>query len=189
MHDPYVYPTDDSLRKAGMSDAFTRDPVEAVAQADVLVLCCSHRVYAERWPELVAMAPHAHAVLDAANLLHPHEAAAHGLAYAGIGRGRLAPSADLIEAVFHGFEEVERGVADEVASLVEFLDRHYASGEFNRLRFSEVQRIAATCPTGCTIVATRAAPPQFDADRFPSTLVRRAVSTAAREISPGLVTP
>ena len=68
-----------------------------------------------------------------------------------------------MEAVYRGFKSVETGVANEVQGLVRFLNARYADTEFNRVRFSEVQRIAATCPTNCQIVDTgRVASPASD---------------------------
>ena len=177
IHDPYVKTADANLRQAGMLESFTQVLGEAVRDADVLVLCCPHRVYADQLSELIACAPRARALVDAAHLVAASAAAEHGLAYAGIGRGSRAPSSSLVEATFHGYQSVERGVANEVAGLVEFLNARYAEGEFNRVRFSEVQRIAATCPTGCSIVAPGSAPDAHAAE-FDSRLVARALERA-----------
>ena len=43
----------------------------------------------------------------------------------------------------HSRISVERGVANEVDALVTFLNSRYAQDDFNRIRFAEVQRIAA----------------------------------------------
>jgi UDP-N-acetyl-D-mannosaminuronic acid dehydrogenase len=178
IHDPYVYDTDANLRRFGVTDAFTRDLADAVREADVLLLCCPHRVYAEGWTELLAAAPRARGIFDACNLLTAGMAAASGLAHAGIGRGMGTPSEALVAAVHRGFEAVERGVANEVQRVVDFLNDRYADTEFNRVRFADVQRIAGTCPTGCAIVGPGevAAPPAVDG--FESRLVARAVGRA-----------
>jgi hypothetical protein len=178
IHDPYVYDTDANLRRAGLVGSFTRDLGAAVREADVLVLCCPHRVYADGWNELVACAPRARAVLDAAHLVAPEAAAGASLAYAGIGRGSAAAPEALVDEVYHGFEAVERGVANEVAALVEFLNVHYADGEFNRVQFTEVQRIAGTCPTGCAIVDAGAVVSPPGTIGFRSRLVARALHRA-----------
>ncbi|MBP7616822.1 MAG: hypothetical protein KA756_14305, partial [Steroidobacteraceae bacterium] len=47
------------------------------------------------------------------------------------------------------------GVANEVDRVVRLLNERYAADEFNRVWFSEVQRIAGTCITGCAIVDPR----------------------------------
>lgn len=149
IHDPYVHERDANLRAHGLTGQFTRDLGAALRDAEVIVLCTPHRVYAEQWQEVRALAPGAVAVFDAAHLLG---AEAAGLRHAGIGRGRGAPDVALVERVVAGFRAVEVAVANEVAMLCEWLNRHYADGEFNRVEFGEVRRIAATCPTGCAIV-------------------------------------
>ena len=40
-----------------------------------------------------------------------------------------------------------------VQALVQFLNRRYAVDGFNEVKFSDVQKIAGTCVTGCRIVA------------------------------------
>ncbi|HMV33886.1 MAG TPA: hypothetical protein PKA50_17335, partial [Gemmatimonadales bacterium] len=114
-------------------------------------------------------------VVDGCNLWHAADVTGRGLGYTGIGRGRAAPSAELVADVLDGFRAVETGVANEVNGLVEFLNAHYAADPFNRVRFSEVQRIAGTCVTGCAIVAPGAARPPAGGSGFASDLVRRAV--------------
>ena len=69
IHDPYVYATDANLKHFGMTDVFTRELPEAVGDAEVIVLCCPHRVYAEDWGSIAAMAPKAKHVVDACNLM------------------------------------------------------------------------------------------------------------------------
>ncbi len=173
IHDPYVHERDANLAAYGLTPQFTRDLAAAVRNADILVLCAPHRVYAEQWRILTGLASKAAGVLDACNLLTAHEAGA--LRYAGIGRGRRPPSAALVEAAVAGFRIVEAGVAREVASLVEFLNAGFARDPFETVRFAEVRRLAATCPTGCRIAPEDAplpAPPDFA-----SRLVARALGT------------
>ncbi len=165
-----------------MTDVFTRDLAEAVGDAEVIVLCCPHRVYAEQWKAIAAMAPKAKQVVDACNLMRAADVEASGLAYVGIGRGRQAPSAALVEAVYAGFRAVETGVGNEVAELVRFLNVRYAPTSFNRVQFSEVQRIAGTCPTGCAIVSEGAALPPPESG-FASQLVRRALGAVGEPVT------
>ena len=175
IHDPYVYPTDQNLRRTGLADFFTRDLEAAVAPADVLVMCTAHRVYLDEREALLGAARRAVGVVDGCNLWHAADVTGRGLGYAGIGRGRAAPSAELVADVLEGFRAVETGVANEVHGLVEFLNANFAADAFNRVRFSEVQRIAGTCVTGCAIVAPGAARPPAGRSGFASDLVRRAV--------------
>jgi hypothetical protein len=112
-------------------------------------------------------------VFDAANLLSREQATALGQRFAGIGRGhRRAPEA-LVEEVIAGFRWVEAGVANEVQDLAEFLNQRYAEDGFNRIVFETVQRIAATCPTGCAIGSPGKGAP---GRAFPSKLVECARS-------------
>lgn len=154
LHDPYVYPTDANLRKFDLAAHFTRDLAEAVKDADVLIFCTGHKVYLDGRTELLALAPKATAVVDACNLFKAADFAGSGVGYAGIGRGRTAPSEALVRFVTAGFRAMETGLGNEVDGLVEFLNERYADGEFNKVLFTEVQRIAGTCVTGCVIADT-----------------------------------
>jgi len=157
-----VYPEDQNLRRFGVTEQFTRELPLALAGAEVVVFCTPHKVYADGWAEIRDLGASLSGVLDACNLF-PRAADFGELRHGGIGRGRTTPSAALVEAVYRGFKSVETGVANEVQGLVRFLNARYADTEFNRVRFSEVQRIAATCPTGCRIVdAGRVVSPDSD---------------------------
>ena len=46
---------------------------------------------------------------------------------------------------------MERGLANELRDLIDFLNDRYANDDFNRIDFREVQQIAGTCVTGCSI--------------------------------------
>ena len=48
---------------------------------------------------------------------------------------------------------MEKGTANEVKAMAEFLNGKYAASEFNKVSFDEVRRLGATCVTGCNIVA------------------------------------
>jgi hypothetical protein len=73
--------------------------------------------------------------------------------YAGIGRGTKAPTPEFVDFVEKSFIAVERGTANEVKAMAEFLNGKYASSDFNKVSFDEVRRLGATCVTGCNIVA------------------------------------
>jgi UDP-N-acetyl-D-mannosaminuronic acid dehydrogenase len=174
IHDPYVYPTDQNLRRAGLDGVFTRDLDQAVAEADVLFLCTAHRLYLDRRAEILDSARRAVAVLDACNAWPRSEAGRP--AYAGIGRGTARPGEVLVEEVLTGFRAVEKGVANELSHLVAFLNGRYASDSFNEVRFEEVQRIAGSCVTGCEIVDAGSAPVMKGTSGFRSRLVARALA-------------
>jgi len=170
LHDPYVYPEDQNLRRFGVTEQFTRELPLALAGAEVVVFCTPHKVYADGWAEIRDLGASLSGVLDACNLF-PRAADFGELRHGGIGRGRTTPSAALVEAVYRGFKSVETGVANEVQGLVRFLNARYADTEFNRVRFSEVQRIAATCPTGRRIVDTGRVAARVSSEGFESRLV------------------
>lgn len=175
IQDPYVYPTDQNLKRHGLAELFTRDLEEAVAPADVLIMCTGHRVYLEQRPMLLRAARRAEGVVDGCNLWQAGDVTGAGKRYTGIGRGAGRPPARLVEEVIAGFRAVETGVANEVAQLVEFLNRRYAADSFNAVRFSEVQRIAGTCVTGCAIVDPGEVVAPTTASGFHSRLVARAL--------------
>ncbi len=152
IHDPFVYPTDQNLRRAGLAELFTRDLEQAVAPADLLIMCTAHRAYLEQRTTLLGGARRAVGLFDACNLWHAADFAELGIDYAGIGRGTQQPPPGLVVDVLDGFQAVATGVANEVLGVVQFLNSRYATDGFNQVQFSEVQRIAGTCITGCAIV-------------------------------------
>ena len=152
LHDPFVYATDQNLARTGLTGLFTRDLAEAVSGAEVLIACTAHRLYLDQREALLAGARRAVGVVDACNLWRAADVERRGLGYTGIGRGTLPPPPALVADVAAGFRAVETGVANEVDGLVRFLNARYAKDPFSQVRFSEVQRIARTCVTGCAIV-------------------------------------
>jgi UDP-N-acetyl-D-mannosaminuronic acid dehydrogenase len=151
IHDPYVHASDANLSAFGMTDLFTRELGEAVGDAEMIVLCSPHRVYLEGWSALVEAMPEARFIVDACNLTHAAQPTAAGAQWARIGGGTAEPSEGMVESVLSGFRTVEVGVANELVALLQFMNGRYAAKAFNRVDFVEVQRIAATCPTGCII--------------------------------------
>jgi len=152
LHDPYVYPNDQNLRRFGLAELFTRDLASAVQPAEILIFCTAHRAYLDERPALLKAARRAVGVFDACNLYRGADFSAGKVGYAGIGRGSQAPDGALVDEVYAGFRAMETGLANEVKALLDFLNARYADNDFNRVRFEEVQRIAGTCVTGCRIV-------------------------------------
>jgi hypothetical protein len=72
--------------------------------------------------------------------------------YTGIGRGSGAPDDAFIEFVHDGFRIMEYGVANELKAYIDFANENYADDDFNKIDFTEAQRIAGTCVTGCKII-------------------------------------
>ncbi len=58
---------------------------------------------------------------------------------------------DFVEAAFRA---MERGTANEVEALAEFLNGRYAEGDFNKVALATVRALGATCVTGCEIAQT-----------------------------------
>ncbi len=177
IHDPYVYPTDQNLQRTGLAELFSRDLDQVVAPAEVIFLCTGHREYLDRRGAILDAARNAVGVLDGCNLWHADTLVGRRIGYAGIGRGSARPPAALVEAVTSGFRSVETGVGNEVDRLVTFLNQRYAPDGFNQVQFSEVQRIAGTCVTGCDIARPGTAAPLPEGSRFLSRLVAVAAGT------------
>ena len=150
LHDPYVYERDQNLARASLTDQFTRDLGVALEGAEVIIFCTGHRVYLEERDRILGT-PTLRGLVDACNLLQPGQLNGKAEIATGIGRGRNPPSPALVGEIEACFRAVETGVANEVGGVVGYLNDHYASDEFNRVQFSEVQRIAGTCVTGCSI--------------------------------------
>ncbi len=152
LHDPYVKGDDQNLRKFGLTEHFTRDIKEAVKDAEWLVMCTAHRDYVSGRNAMLDAAPKARGVVDGCNVYHAADITKRGLVYTGIGRGHRAPTPAEIDSVTGAFRAVERGLANEVQEVVDFLNDRYASDKFNRVQFADVQKLAGTCVTGCAIV-------------------------------------
>ncbi len=174
LHDPYVKPDDQYLRKFALTSYFTRDLTEAVGDADILVMCTAHRDYVDGLDTILTAAPRVTTVIDGCNIYHARDLAGRDVRYTGIGRGHAAPSEADIESVVAGFRAVERGVANEVFALTEFLNAQYSRDPFNAVRFEDVQRLAGTCVTGCAIVDPGPVDPIDEGMASRSFLVRRA---------------
>ncbi len=151
LHDPFVKPDDQNLRRLSLDGCFTNDLGAAVADAAVLIFCTAHREYASRRSAWPALAPKLEAVVDGCNLYSRRDFAASGVRYAGIGRGGQPTSGEFIEFVRAGFDAVERGVANEVHALLAFLNTRFADNAFDRVSLDEVRRLAGTCVTGCRL--------------------------------------
>ena len=154
LHDPYVRHGDQNLERTRLEPHFTQDVSAAVGDAEYLFFCTAHRTYLDEWDSVRRQALSVRGVFDGCNLLSRQSVGAD-LLYTGIGRGTHAPETDLVDAVLRGFRIVEQRVANELAELIEFLNAEYTADEFNRADFREVQRLAATCGTGCAIVDPR----------------------------------
>jgi hypothetical protein len=176
IHDPYVRPEDQNLARTGLAGNFARDFDEAVAGADVVTFCVSHRVYQDGLEEILRELPAATCLFDGC---HIGGRETGGRPFPGIGKGRLAPPEGLVEAVVEGFQAVERGVALELDAYVRFINEAYADS-WNRLDLDEIRDLAGTCPTGCRIGYPGPVPSGPPKGGFVSRLVAKASSLAGR---------
>jgi UDP-N-acetyl-D-mannosaminuronic acid dehydrogenase len=179
VHDPFVKPDDQNLLKFGLERHFTSDLQVALADASCAFFCTGHREYTDQLRRILALAPRLDAVVDACNLYRREDFVGRDIGYAGIGRGRQKAPTAFVDFVSRGFQAVERGVANEVLSLVEFLNARYADGPFNRVRFDDVRRIAGTCVTGCRVAEPSPAGPPVDWFSFESRLADVAAGAGA----------
>jgi nucleotide sugar dehydrogenase len=179
LHDPHVGAADQHLLHAGLAACFQRDPADALATAEVVVVCVAHREYldgGERW------LPHAQrlrTVVDACNAYRASQIATPAVRYGGLGRGLRRPSAAHVDAVVAGLEAVMQGVANEAAWLVDVLNARYAADPFSTVDFDEVRRLAATGRMGCDLGAPGPVPTVRPFEGFTSRLVACAVGAPA----------
>jgi UDP-N-acetyl-D-mannosaminuronic acid dehydrogenase len=175
LHDPHVNPHDQNLQRGQLESRFTREMSDALSRADVVFICTAHRAYEEQRGAILELARRDVAVVDGCNLLRPADLNGASARYTGIGRGRTAPSEALVQFAVEGFRAVEHGVANELATVIDYLNTHYAGDDFNRVRFTEVQRLARTCTTGCDIADPRRVATAPSYRGFTPRLVRVAV--------------
>ncbi|MSP71075.1 MAG: hypothetical protein EXR76_02585 [Myxococcales bacterium] len=151
LHDPYVRAGDQNLKKTGLDAHFTRDLDVALKGAVLAFVSQPHELYRqaraglflERLPTLIG-------VFDGCNLYSAAEFRSAGMGYLGIGRGTGRPTEALVEQVIRAFRDMELAVANELSELIEDLNARYGTS-FDRVEFTEVQRLAGTCVTGCDI--------------------------------------
>jgi UDP-N-acetyl-D-mannosaminuronic acid dehydrogenase len=168
LHDPYVHERDQNLAKTKMTSRFTTDLDAALKDADVIFLCTAHGYYQEHRAQIEGARA---GIVDACNLFDPRSLNGIRDRYTGIGRGHKAPSDALVDATVAGFRAVEMGVANELHTLIDYLNARYATDDFNRATLAEVRRLAATCTTGCDIAQTGIIPALAAVEGFTSRLV------------------
>ena len=145
LHDPHVSAVDQNLLRSGVAGSFHRDLADALATAEVVVVCVAHQEYLRGGKRWLPHAQRLRSVIDACNAYRADEIASPAVRYAGIGRGFRRPSGALIEAVTAGLKTVMRGVGNEATMLVQVLNDRFAQDEFGIVRMTEVRRLAACC--------------------------------------------
>ncbi|MEZ5738974.1 MAG: nucleotide sugar dehydrogenase [Burkholderiaceae bacterium] len=144
IHDPYVKPDDQNLRKHRLTDTFTNELATALADADVVMFCVGHAVYGQSVREILASAATATAVFDGANLFKAGQFDGSGKQYAGIGRGTRPADEALVAFVLDAFAVMEQGVANELDETIAFLNERYASDGFNTVSLDSVRVLAGS---------------------------------------------
>ncbi|HEX6314059.1 MAG TPA: UDP binding domain-containing protein, partial [Gemmatimonadaceae bacterium] len=150
VHDPLVHMSDDNLARLSLLDQFTPDLDEALSHGSMVFAATGHGAYLDLAARLRAGSSGIQGVVDACNLYHASEFDGSRARYSGLGQGRRAPTAKLVRSVASQYRAVARGVANEVESLVRFLNAHYGDA-FNTVDSEEVRRLAGTSWCGCRL--------------------------------------
>jgi UDP-N-acetyl-D-mannosaminuronic acid dehydrogenase len=150
MHDPYVKKDDQNLLKSGQQFYFTNDLEEAIAKVDYIIVCTSHKNYKDDF-ELISSHKNIKGIMDACNIYQLKDFEKQRIIYSGIGRGLNEPDQEFSEFVYESFRVMEKGLANELSSLINFYNSNYAFNDFNKVIFNDVQQLAMTCSTGCII--------------------------------------
>ena len=150
MHDPYVKFDDQNILKYNQQDFLTHDFNKALEEAEIIIVGTAQKEYLDKL-DAISVAPKLRGVMDACNIYKREYFENKKILYAGIGRGTETPEIEFINFVYESFQAMERGLAFELKKLIEFYNQNYAHDEFNLVEFSEVQKLARTCSTGCEI--------------------------------------
>ena len=150
MHDPYVKKDDQNLIKYNQQSFFTNDLNEALQNADIVIMCTAHKLYIDKFDTINANKS-IKGLMDASNIYSLKQFEKLKITYAGIGRGSKPPDSGFINFVYDSFRAMEKGLANELKTLIDFYNSNYAFDSFNKVKFAEVQELAKTCSTGCEI--------------------------------------
>ena len=181
LHDPHVSAADPNLLRAGLAGAFHRDLADALATAEVVVVCVAHQQYLHGGTRWLPHAQRARSVIDACHAYRASEIASPVVRYAGIGRGPRRPSGTLIDAVVTGLQTVVRGVGNEAAILIEQINEQFGHDPFDRVSLADVRRLAACCESRCDVGAPEPVAAHSNVDGFRSRLVACAVAAWGAE--------
>ena len=181
MHDPYVKPDDQNIIKFDLEQYFTRDMEHALKNAEILIFCASHKIYIDELNLIIKSATKLKGVVDGCNLYRRAYFAGQCFEYTGIGKGANPPPSEFLDFVYDSFRVVELGVANEVQNFINLANERYVKDDFNRVEFSDVQKIAGTCVTGCDIVNPAVIEKVPIYKEFSSRLAKCAYITSQRE--------
>jgi hypothetical protein len=117
-------------------------------------------------------------VIDACNLLQARDLDDTPISYAGLGRGHQAPDGALVRSVVSMYRAIARGVANEVETVIAFLNGRYARDSFTRIDIEEVLRLAGRSETGCPLETPGPIDPVESHDGFVSGLAQLAADAS-----------
>ena len=180
MHDPHVSAADQHLLRSGLAGHFHRDLADALATAEVVVVCVAHQRFLRAGKRWLHHAQRLRTVIDACNAYRPSEIASTAVRYSGVGRGIGEPAGVLVDSVVAGLHAVRRGIGNESAMLVEQLNARYATDEFQRVDHALVRRLATCCESRCDVATPEPVAPVSSVDGFRSRLVACAVEAGRR---------
>ena len=150
MHDPYVKSDDQNILKYNQQDFLTSDLNVALKDAEIILMCTAHKEYLDQMEKIIS-GDRLQGIMDACNIYNRKEFQHKDFTYSGIGRGLNKPEENFIDFVYDSFRTMETGLANELMGLIDFYNENYAFDEFNKVKFTDVQRLAKTCSTGCEI--------------------------------------
>ena len=177
MHDPYVKNDDQNLLRFQQQNHLTHNLEEALKFADYVFICSAHKEYIDKAATIVSSS-NVQGIMDAANIYSRKQLENAAVKYEGIGKGKQAPTSDFVEFVYDSFRTMERGLAGELLSLINFYNANYAFDEYNKVKFEDVQRLAKTCSTGCEIADPGVVEQAPGYNGFTSELALKAVSNS-----------
>ena len=194
VHDPLVPVGDPSIDRLTLANEFTSDLDIALGHGSVVFAATGHQAYHGLASRLRDDSSGIEGVIDACNLFHASDFDGSHVQYAGIGAGRRAPNGDFVRSVVSMYRAMARGVANEVETLVRFLNSHYADDSFNHVDSTEVRRLAGTTWSECRMERPGEIRRIMEYDGFISGLAQLAVDATPqvarlRQIPPEPVPP
>ncbi len=175
LHDPYVRPDDQYLRKFELTAHFTRDLAAAVADADTLVMCTAHCEYVGALGALLAAAPRATTVIDGMQSLSRPDSQAGASPMPASGAAPLPHWPAMSRAPSRWVPRGRAGGRQRSARSHPVPERAVRDRPIQHDRLRRGPRLAGTCVTGCAIAELEPATPVRDGIASRSDLVRRAV--------------
>lgn len=179
IHDPYVKPGDQNLLKYKLQDHFTNSMEDALAGADHVFVCTAHQLYVDFFKSAVKIPKTVRGIFDGCHFIQRENGEKLNIPFAGIGKGSNAPDENFIDYVYRGFLLMDKGIANEVLDLIEFLNKNYASSDFNKVSYDRFQFLAKTCSTGCEVASPGPISPMGDFNGFSSELIECAIKSKA----------